>query len=939
MRTYQPNRAFARPLVLVSALLVLLHTAVLSQTVLTTGDIAFTGYNSDNPDDFSFVLLKDVQAGTTITFTDRGWKATGGFRAGEGTLTITFAHDRTTGEQFRVPGNTGIFIDQDGLSAGSSTGSNILLSAAGDQLFAYQGTEPLDNSPAEQAKILAAIQMNGPWDADATSDNTSYLPPGLTNGLNALAISPQIDNARFSCAVTGPNLADLRAALHDPTYWDKDDNIRFSLPAPCELTCGLSTDQKPPLVICPFIMEDFLSAACDFTLGDYRPSVFVMDNCDPLPTLVQSPLPGTTVYGNTMITITAQDKFSNISSCTFEFFLEDTIAPNILSYPGAQIGVVGSNCTFVLPDYSGMITFSDNCDPAPVVLQNPVPGTVVSQNTTITLTVQDESGNASHRAFQLTLLDLTEPSVYCLIDKFAFFNANCGFVIPDYRSEIVVSDECDPNPVITQSPLPGTVVYGNTTVSFKITDASGNQGSCAFNLWLTDGTPPALSCPPPFDVPFDTLCQAIMPDIRPAVTLSDNCDPNPVRLQFPAPGTPLTSDIPVVVLAVDASQNTNFCFTQARPRDLTPPSLTCKNATIALGASGTYTLTAADVVLSASDNCSSPVSLTFTPAMLNCSHDGQTIAVTVQATDAAGNSSVCTAMVAVSSSSSIASPWTSTQVGNNFGAATFNGCSTGFQISSIGFASPSAALDAIQFVHRPLCGSGQITARVVSINVNGASAGVMMRETLAPGSKKVALKSRLSNAIWREVRNITGSMANSQQFPSSHTWLRIIRNGNSFEMQTSPNGTNWIFVGSALIPMSNCIQVGVFAESTTNSTLATALLDNVSVTGVLTPLMANPSLDMALTEPETHDGLRIVAWPNPATDFVHLRLEGEAPEAPVVLALFNSLGQMVWADHWDAAAVNPVLHLAVQSLPPGIYTLQMRNSEGKTVSRKLAVQR
>ncbi|NJS17159.1 MAG: hypothetical protein HC787_10935 [Nostocaceae cyanobacterium CSU_2_110] len=42
-----------------------------SQSTLVAGDIAIIGYNADNiPDNFSFIPLKDLAAGTVINFTD-----------------------------------------------------------------------------------------------------------------------------------------------------------------------------------------------------------------------------------------------------------------------------------------------------------------------------------------------------------------------------------------------------------------------------------------------------------------------------------------------------------------------------------------------------------------------------------------------------------------------------------------------------------------------------------------------------------------------------------------------------------------------------------------------------------------------------------------------------------------------------------------------------
>tara|TARA_B110000503_G_C7166513_1_gene422137 strand:- start:2991 stop:3206 length:216 start_codon:yes stop_codon:yes gene_type:complete len=53
----------------------------IAQTNLSPGDLAFTSYTSDNPDEFSFVLLEDVDSATVISFTDHGWLSTGSFRA------------------------------------------------------------------------------------------------------------------------------------------------------------------------------------------------------------------------------------------------------------------------------------------------------------------------------------------------------------------------------------------------------------------------------------------------------------------------------------------------------------------------------------------------------------------------------------------------------------------------------------------------------------------------------------------------------------------------------------------------------------------------------------------------------------------------------------------------------------------------------------------
>ena len=93
-------------------------------TVLSIGDIAIVHYNSSSTDAFTFVFLRDVEAGTIVNFTDNGWLAAGGFRPGEQTVTYTAPTAITAGTIVTL---TGLNLDD-----------------AGDQIIAYQG-DPADS--------------------------------------------------------------------------------------------------------------------------------------------------------------------------------------------------------------------------------------------------------------------------------------------------------------------------------------------------------------------------------------------------------------------------------------------------------------------------------------------------------------------------------------------------------------------------------------------------------------------------------------------------------------------------------------------------------------------------------------------------------------------------------------------------------------------------
>lgn len=203
-----------------------------AQTTLNLGDIAMTGYQSDNPDTYSFVLLTDIVPTTTITFTDNGWFAAGGFRAGEGTTTYTANDNMSCGTQITISGTTA--SNDGGYLVGTVSGS-LSLSNSGDQIFVYQGTAP---TGADMSNFITAMQMNGAWDADATGSNTSAQPTVFTDGVNSISISPEVDNAVYDCSTIGPDAATIRSAVTNSSNWTVSGSLGLTIAPACAFNCG-----------------------------------------------------------------------------------------------------------------------------------------------------------------------------------------------------------------------------------------------------------------------------------------------------------------------------------------------------------------------------------------------------------------------------------------------------------------------------------------------------------------------------------------------------------------------------------------------------------------------------------------------------------------------------------------------------------------------------
>ena len=107
-----PMRRFAT-IFSVLIVILLLFNSGFSQTTLSAGDLAIVGMNCDNPDDFAFLVLVSIEAGTEIKFTDNGWSSADTFRTGEGIQTYTASSAVTAGTVIVFSQNSGDFRTPD----------------------------------------------------------------------------------------------------------------------------------------------------------------------------------------------------------------------------------------------------------------------------------------------------------------------------------------------------------------------------------------------------------------------------------------------------------------------------------------------------------------------------------------------------------------------------------------------------------------------------------------------------------------------------------------------------------------------------------------------------------------------------------------------------------------------------------------------------------
>jgi hypothetical protein len=176
--------------------------------------------------------------------------------------------------------------------------------------------------------------------------------------------------------------------------------------------------------------------------------------------------------------------------------------------------------------------------------------------------------------------------------------------------------------------------------------------------------------------------------------------------------------------------------------------------------------------------------------------------------------------------------WSTADVGAVGAVGAASGAGSSFTVSGAG-ADVWGTADAFRYAYRPLVGDGSIVAQVSSLQflADWTKAGVMMRETLAPGSRHAFMLVSSNKGTAFQRRTTTNGASAHTAGPAAGTpyFVRLTRAGSAFTAAASANGTSWTTVGSATIAMPSTIFVGLAVSSHVAGTLATATFDGVTV--------------------------------------------------------------------------------------------------------------
>ncbi len=142
--------------------------------------------------------------------------------------------------------------------------------------------------------------------------------------------------------------------------------------------------------------------------------------------------------------------------------------------------------------------------------------------------------------------------------------------------------------------------------------------------------------------------------------------------------------------------------------------------------------------------------------------------------------------------------------------------------------------DEFRYAYQSGSGDCTVIARVNAVGNTDAwaKAGVMIRETLTPGSKHAFMGLTPGNGAAFQSRNATGGSSlnvNTTGLAAPY-WVKVTRVGSKFTGYVSPNGTTWTKVGEQTITMTTGVYIGLAVTSHNDATLTTATFQNVTAT-------------------------------------------------------------------------------------------------------------
>ncbi|WP_300441836.1 Ig-like domain-containing protein, partial [Christiangramia sp.] len=325
-------------------------------------------------------------------------------------------------------------------------------------------------------------------------ENCENIIKNLPSGQNEASVEFEVPTVSDNCSVT---VEQTGGPSSGSTFSIGETGIEFTATDPTgnETVCKFLIIIREDAYIPPTVQDDEYSMQENSVLTVAAPGVLANDSDpdgDSLRAFLQEgPFNGSiTLEEDGSFIYTPNTDFTGVDSFVYyatdgEGEAEATVRITVnetsefaLNCPQNESVIkADENCEYIVPDFSTLIDYS----PSNATFVQSIPiGSKIDQETNITVTASFE-GETDSCTFRLILKDNTPPVVSCPADKTVFIAEDDTYLLPDFRNELELSDNCGLGEVI-QEPAANIPINGDTQVDFLIFDAAGNASTCSFNL-------------------------------------------------------------------------------------------------------------------------------------------------------------------------------------------------------------------------------------------------------------------------------------------------------------------------------------------------------------------------------------------------------------------------------------------------------------------------
>ncbi|BFP39695.1 hypothetical protein FGF1_05400 [Flavobacteriaceae bacterium GF1] len=484
-------------------------------------------------------------------------------------------------------------------------------------------TVAVEDKSAPTALCKASVEI------ELGNDGTASLTTTLVDGGSGdnCPISLGLSETSFGTTHLGANTVTL-------TVTDGGGNTN-------SCTCTVSVvDKIAPVPSCQDITVE-LDAAGDATITTSDIDNSSSDNSGTVSLSLDTTNFDCSDVGDNTVTLTVTDGSSNTNTCMAAVTVEDKIQPTAeCQVTTLQLDTTGTaSLTANLVDNGS----SDTCGSVSLnVSTSNFMASDLGMNT-VTLTVTDPHGNQNSCTTTVTVEDKIVPTPVC---------QNIIVELDALGSTTITTTDIDngssDNSVNTLSLSLdktgfGCSDVGANTVTLTVTDGSSNSDSCTATVTVEDKIQPTALCKASVEIELDTIGIATLTTNEVDSGSSDNC---PISLELSKTSFS-TAHLGAnsVTLTVTDDGNAATCITTVTVVDKILPAPGCQDISVELNASGSATITTADIDNGSFDN-SGTVALSLDKSEFSCSDVGDNT-VTLKVTDGSRNSDNCTATVTI----------------------------------------------------------------------------------------------------------------------------------------------------------------------------------------------------------------------------------------------------------------------------------------------------